>query len=133
MRTDERIEFSYLANFKQEEVEGLLIEYEQYIKLSNSVRIPIIIVLVVGGIMRSMKHNMSSNQFVFVIIAIIILLAFFAWLVAIAYRIIKQKKFVKNKLKAMASVQNYPFNEVKKEFNTLVRATYKVPKYNKYL
>ncbi|MCK0124515.1 hypothetical protein MWU76_08885 [Gelidibacter sp. F2691] len=128
MRTDERIEFSYLANFKQEEVEGLLIEYEQYIKLSNSVRIPIIIVLVVGGIMRSMKHNMSSNQFVFVIIAIIILLAFFAWLVAIAYRIIKQKKFVKNKLKAMASVQNYPFNEVKKEFNTLVRATYKGPK-----
>lgn len=128
MRTDERIEFSYLANFKQEEVEGLLIEYEQYIKLSNSVRIPIIIVLVVGGIMRSMKHNMSSNQFVFVIIAIIILLAFFAWLVAIAYRIIKQKKFVKNKLKSMASVQNYPFNEVKKEFNTLVRATYKGPK-----
>ncbi|WP_163516991.1 hypothetical protein [Gelidibacter japonicus] len=128
MRTDERIEFSYLANFKQEEVEGLLIEYEQYIKLSNSVRIPIIIVLVVGGIMRSMKHNMSSNQFVFVIIAIIILLAFFAWLVAIAYRIIKQKKFVKNKLKAMASVQNYPFNELKKEFNTLVRATYKGPK-----
>lgn len=99
MRTDERIEFSYLANFKQEEVEGLLIEYEQYIKLSNSVRIPIIIVLVVGGIMRSMKHNMSSNQFVFVIIAIIILLAFFAWLVAIAYRIIKQKKFVKINLK----------------------------------
>lgn len=128
METDKKLEFSYLANFKQEEVEGLLIEYERYIKLSNSVRIPIVIVLVVGGIMRSMKHNMYSNQFVFVIIAIIILLALFAWLVAIAYKIIKQKKFVKSKLEAMASVQNYPFKEVKKEFNTLVSATYKGPK-----
>lgn len=128
METDKKLEFSYLVNFKKEEMEGLLNEYERYIKLSNSVRMPIVIVLAVGGIMRSMKHKMSSNQFIFVVIAIVLLLALAVWLVALAYKIIKQKKFVKSKLEAMASVQNYPFKEVKKEFNTLVRATYKGPK-----
>jgi hypothetical protein len=60
--------------------------------------------------------------------AIVLLLALAVWLVAIAYKIIKQKKFVKSKLETMASVQNYPFREVRKEFNTLVKATYKGPK-----
>jgi len=128
METDKELGFSYLANFEKEEMEVLLNEYERYIKFSGSVRTPLVIVLVVGGIMRSMKHNMSSNQFIFVVMSIVFLLGLAIWLVAIAYKIIRQKKFVKNKLETMASVQNYPFKEVRKEFNTLVRATYKGPK-----
>jgi len=128
MGTDKELGFRYLANFEKEEMEVLLNEYERYVKFSGSVRTPLVIVLVVGGIMRSMKHNMSSNQFIFVVMAIVLLLALAIWLVAIAYKIIRQRKFVKSKLKAMASVQNYPFKEVRKEFNTLVRATYKGPK-----
>lgn len=125
METDKKMAFKYLSNFKKEEVEVLLKEFEQYIKFSNGVRTPLIFVFVIGGIMRTIKNNMPSNRSILIVAAIGLLMALFIWLIVIGYKIIKQKKLVKHKLKSMANVQNYPFKEVKKEFNALVKEHYK--------
>ncbi|MBI6118341.1 hypothetical protein [Salegentibacter maritimus] len=123
MHRNKKIELQYLPNFKEEEMEVLLIEYERYNKFSNSVKIPLIILLPAAGIMRSIKNKLSTN--ILVVIAIVILLVLAIWLIVIANRIIKQKRIVNKKLKAMANAQQYPFNKVKKEFNVLVRKNYK--------
>ncbi|WP_289024483.1 hypothetical protein [uncultured Salegentibacter sp.] len=123
MHRNKKIELQYLPNFKEEEMEVLLIEYERYNKFSNSVKIPLIVLLPAAGIMRSIKNKLPTN--ILVVIAIVILLVLAIWLIVIANRIIKQKRIVNNKLKAMANAQQYPFNKVKKEFNVLVRKNYK--------
>lgn len=122
----EKLDFEYLPNFNQEEMESLLKAYEQYLKQSSSVRIPGFFMLGTIGIFRMLQGSMPRNQLIALVVVVMAVLLI--WLFVIGYKLIKQKRSVKNQLETMADVQNYPFKEVKKEFNTLVKSVYKGPK-----
>lgn len=122
----EKLDFEYLPNFNQEEMESLLKAYEQYLKQSSSVRIPGFVMLGTIGIFRMLQDSMPRNQLIALVVVVMAVLLI--WLFVIGYKLIRQKRSVKNQLETMADVQNYPFKEVKKEFNTLVKSVYKGPK-----
>lgn|SRR5690606_25036160 len=122
----EKLDFDYLPNFNQEEMESLLKAYEQYLKQSSSVRIPGFFMLGTIGIFRMLQDSIPRNQLIALVVVVMAVLLI--WLFVIGYKLIKQKRSVKNQLETMADVQNYPFKEVKKEFNTLVKSVYKGPK-----
>lgn len=122
----EKVDFEYLPNFNQEEMESLLKAYEQYLKQNNLVRIPGFFMLGTIGIFRMLQGSMPRNQLIALVVVVMAVLLI--WLFVIGYKLIKQKRMIKNQLETMADVQNYPFKEVKKEFNTLVKSVYKGPK-----
>ena len=122
----EKLNFEYLPNFNQEEMESLLKAYEQYLKQNNLVRIPGFFMLGTIGVFRMLQDSMPRNQLITIVMVVITVLLI--WLFVIGYKLIKQKRMIKNQLETMADVQNYPFKEVKKEFNTLVKSVYKGPK-----
>ncbi|MBD1423212.1 hypothetical protein [Sphingobacterium chuzhouense] len=122
----EKVDFEYLPNFNQEEMESLLKAYEQYLKQNNLVRIPGFFMLGTIGVFRMLQDSMPRNQLITIVMVVITVLLI--WLFVIGYKLIKQRRMIKNQLETIADVQNYPFKEVKKEFNTLVKSVYKGPK-----
>lgn len=122
----DKLDFEYLPNFNREEMEGILKMYENYLKQNNLVRMPGFLMLGTIGIFRMLQGSMPRNQLIPIVVVVLTVLLI--WLFVIGYKLIKQKRRIKNQLENMADIQNYSFKEVKKEFNTLVKSVYKGPK-----
>jgi len=122
----DKLDCEYLPNFNREEMEGILKMYENYLKQNNLVRIPGFLMLGTIGFFRMLQGSMPRNQLIAIVVVVLTVLLI--WLFVIGYKLIKQKRRIKNQLENMADIQNYSFKEVKKEFNTLVKSVYKGPK-----
>ena len=117
-------EYPYLNQFEKSDMHALLKTYEAYVTRANAARMPVIFVLVTIGISR-----FAGKAYLWLNICIIlVLLGLIVWMISLVSKQLKQRKLVRQQLQGMCTESAFPYPEVRKSFNTLVRDTYKGPK-----
>jgi len=124
--TQNEHQYTYLSNFKEEDMKTLLEEYEYYQKQSNFIRTPGFLMLAVIGIYRFLQGSLPKS--VLNITSVVAILVLLVWTIYIGFDLIKKKKLLQNNLERMSDERILPFKEVKKEFNAFVKEVYSGPK-----
>lgn len=117
-------DFKYLNQFQEIQMQHLLQGYEAYVKQCNLARRPILFLLIILALSRFLgRENMPVN-----ILIILVLSGLMVWMGLLIFRQLKQRKQVRLLLQDISNQYTYAYVDVRKEFNTLVKQTYRGPR-----